>query len=336
MRLALGPPREDRWIPAGVATVLPILAILEVIAWFVLESHYWPGPFAEPIGPFARDDLACLVLGGLYLLNGWIFAPLVFAMVVAADPEAPEPLGEQLTFALRATLQVHPLRRLSALVLSGAVLLGPLYAMAKSDDPWMILVTLGMFCAYVPIASALLVSRYAEVRDRIAGDAARVLRVPGPLVVFVGSAALLGGFAAWHASLSELLVLVALWFGVGLAFSSFVGAHRLGRLRVDGEVAPGRRALEGVVRGGHFHAGELRFALPEARADLAGPHTLVGDFAARREGFRESADQPWPRHGRLHPGELDACIERSVRRASARAWLLTGGAAAVAILSLVT
>ncbi len=338
VQAAFGTTSRDWGAPMGVAVGALVLAILVAGSWAVMLDQLWPryDVITEPLLPFmGRDETLAAGLVGLYLFCGWLLTPVLFLAVIACDPLAPRSWSDRMTRALRATFRLPVWVRLVAIGLSGVVLVGPLALFLVLDDPALLLVLLGCWVVHLPILSALLVSRYAAVRDELASDQVRVLHVPGMLVLFGLVAAALSGWALLSASLSSLVVLALGWFVSALCVYGYVGAHRMGRLGRGDIRAPGRRAIEGVARGGRLHADDgvvLRMPSTDAAAAIDGEtYTLIGDFAAYRESFRESADQPWPRRATLRAGRIVDAMESRIQRAIWRTWLALGGVTAVAV-----
>jgi len=339
VRLAFGATAEDGWgPPMGVAVGVLFLAVAVVGGWNEMVDHFWPrfdwhGP--PPIPFIEREQLIAAGLVVLYLLAGWLLTPVLFVAVVACDPAAPRSWRDRLTRALRATLRSSVWARLGAIALSAVVLVGPVVAMLLVDEPILLLVIFVCWSLHLPVVSALLVSRYAAVRDELASDEVRVLRVPGLLIGFALVAALFSAGALFRGGLAQIVVLSLGWFLTSLAFYGYVGAHRMGKLAGGERRAPGRRAVEGSVQGARFRTVDgLSFAIPPAQATELFPgsgYTLVGDFGAYRESFRESADQPWPEGGRLHRGRVAELMEGRVQRAVWRTWVALGCVTVIAV-----
>ncbi len=337
VRFAFGATAKHGWAaPMGVAVGALVIAVLVVGAWFGMVERVWPsyGVVTPPL-PIARDALLVLGLVPLYLLTGWLLTPVLFVAVVASDPAAPTSWRDRLTRALRATLRLPFWTRLGAIALSGVVLVGPLILLMLARAPGFALLLLGSWCLPLPVLSALLVSRYADVRDELDRDEVRVLRVPGMLILFAVVAAASSLGALFRGSLLQLVFLGFGWFLSVLAFYRYVGAHRIGKLAGGDVRAPGRRAVEGTVRGRRLVTADgLAFTIPAERSVglvAEEPYTLVGDFGAYRESFRESADQPWPKGATLRRGRLADLMERRMQRAVWWTWLALGCVTVLAV-----
>ena len=341
VRTAFGATSRDWGVPIGVAIGALVLAVLVAGSWVALLDQLWPGhDLVTPslLSFITRQELLAAGLVGLYLLCGWLLTPLLFVAVIACDPSAPRSWPDRMTRALRATFRLTVRARLGAIVLSAVALVGPLALLLVVPEPTLLLLVFGGWCVCLPILSALLVSRYAAVRDELASDEVRVLHVPGLLVLFGTVAAAFSVLALRAGSLTTAGVLAVGWFVTALSFYGYVGAHRMGKLASGDIRAPGRRAIEGVVEAGLFRtlAGvDFRVPPAELAALRTGEmHTLVGDFSAYRESFREGADQPWPRGARLTPGRIVDLMETRIQRTIWRTWLALGAVTIVAVVAV--
>jgi hypothetical protein len=341
VRLAFGSTGRGWGAALAVAVGALVLAVLVAGSWVSMVDHLWPRAdlvTPPPIPFLERDELIASGLLVFYLLIGWLLTPVLFVAVIACDPAAPRSWRDRLSRALRATFRLPVWARLGALLLSALVLVGPLLLFLVRDDPALLMVVFACWSAHLPVLSALLVSRYAAVRDELASDEVRVLHVPGLLILFAVVAAALSVPAFFRGSLAQLLVLAIGWFVGALAFYGYVGAHRMGKLAGGDVRAPGRRAVEGTIEDRRLRTAEgLAFAIPPERAETLSPgvpYTLVADFGAYRESFRESADQPWPKGGVLHEGRLADLLEERVQGAIWRTWLALGAVTVIAVATI--
>ena len=333
MELAFGESRRGWAAPGAIGTLVVLLALLVAGVWFGLVDQVLGGGSVVVAGAgFRRDGVAFMGLLPVYLLTAWLLTPVLFFAAVCADPRGPVSVRDRMTAALRVTVGVPVLSRLGALLVSAAVLLGPLLAAVFTDDGRFLALLALCWCGHLPLLSALLVSRYALVRDELASDRIRVLRVPGMLLLFGALAGVLSAGALWTATLLQAAALGLAWFATVVAFQGFVRAHRLSLLPTGTEAAPGRRAVAGAVDGTLFRAADGRtFAMPSDRAVGNGRCVLVGEFLPPREGFRQSAHQPWPRGGQTHSGTLDDVLEHDIQQASWRTWLGLAAVTGVAV-----
>lgn len=339
VQTAFGTARKDWGAPMAVAIGSLVLAALVAGSWAVMLDQLWPSydvVGVEPLVPFLdRDQVVAGGLVVLYLVCGWLLTPVLFIAVIACDPNAPRSWPDRMTRALRATFRLSVGARLAAIAVSGVVLVGPLALFLVLDDPEMLLVIFGSWAVPLPILSALLVSRYAAVRDELSSDEVRVLHVPGLLILFGSVAATFSVFALLEGPLVTNVALGVAWFVSALCFTGYVGAHRMGRLARGDIRAPGRRAIEGVVAGGRLRtdAGVV-FRVPAAKVAALfedETYTLVGDFGAYRESFREGADQPWPEGAQLRRGRITDLMEARIQRAIWRTWLALGAVTVTAV-----
>lgn len=302
-------------VPVLVAGALYVLALLVGLG------------LAVGIGGRGSPE-ALVFLPLVYVLLGWVAAPVLFFAVLSVDPLAPESASARITLALRLTERVPARRRATALVASAVALFGPLALLAASNAAaWPLLLTWVGFSVYPVIASALLVRTYLYVRPALTEDDAGPLpAAPGHLRVHALLALGLTAVALPEVSHFTLVLLVLVAGLAAQAFQELVRAHQLGRLEtLAPDAPPGRRAFTGRLtaltpEGGRVEDGSRAIAFgPQRRRRgtirLGDTVTLVGTFSPQPEGFRVSGRRSAPADATLYAGGLPAVLRTRVRRA---------------------
>lgn len=299
-------------------------------------------------GQSERFTAALMTLPIPYAISAWVLTPVAYLLVLLVDLDAPKSLRHLIPLALRVASEVPILHRIAAVLLSGAILVGPVVLSAYVIDHAYstagagVLAGVLMIPLFIPVATALLVSSYSRVRHDLNSYQGHLPNFPTgllllTLVTFGASA--VAAATGLHQPLSMLLLALA-WFAIVAALFSFLSAHRIRCLDPMREgAAPGKRALEGVLlRNGKnvFVAGNLRFPIPShALGDhtkSGEPMTLIGNFAATTQAlFRDRAEQDWPKGGTLHASSLDTLIRGRVRFAT---WVSYSALAAAGVLAI--
>lgn len=343
--LAFGEARKSR-LPTVVGTLMTVLA--------VATAFFWVEQVTRALHPSSdANRIAMFSLPCVFIIVGWVLAPFVFAAVLAVDARGPSGLRRLSVVALRVTQEIPARRRLLALVAAASTLFAPLLAslVFPSIDTlllsgWLLIAV----SAFLPIASALLVSTYAGVRDDLHEFEGRLPRAPSGLVVFAMGCLCVSILAVLRGTPTSMLVLLVLWLAIAHAASVFVRAHQLRRLENFREgLPPGRHAFEGSLRihgsdwreGARVVAGDVFLNVaPDARVvgnreDLieGTKVTVVGDFTSANVGFREGAARPWPKRAQLVVGTLDRVIDRTTLHATRVAYTALTAASVFAAIT---
>ncbi|MEM9068451.1 MAG: hypothetical protein AAGE52_08090 [Myxococcota bacterium] len=326
-RLAFRIRPRSSWVPGVTATVLAPLSLAVAGGWVSAVQGWLHYGY--------RFDMhaSLLTLPLIYVVAAWIAAPLLFLAVLSIDPRSPRSLRERLPLAMRITSEVPLGNRIKAIVISGVFLLGPVVAAVSFPQglirSFSILATIVALVAFLPVASALLVSAYAKAKDAPSEDHHRPLRFPTGLVFLLLTAIALTTYTLVDTSPLESwpLAYFVAWTGFLIALSRQIRAHRLRSLdRFREDAAPTKCAVEGTLvihddhatvetSAGSFHVprNAPTWGALEPRAQV----TLVGTFGGNLGGFRDSAKHPWPDDGVLYAGTVNSVIKQHVDRASA-------------------
>lgn len=336
------------------SSVLSPLLIFALAFGAVLVCGGWVGLLEEGLhGHFSsahRFTIALMTLPIPYAICAWVLTPVVYLIVLLVDIDAPKSLRHLVPLAVRVASEVPIRHRVLAVLLSGAVLLGPVAAAAymldgtySSTTEASVFMALFTIPVFTPIASALLVSSYSRVRHDLDSYQGHIPNLPTGLLLLTLVTFAISGLAATMGldQPGSLLLLALAWLAILAALLSFLSAHRIRCLDPHKEGAgPGKRALEGVLQRAAAQntlvAGNLRFPIPDHAlsdtVETGSALTLVGDFAATTHAlFRDRAEQEWPKGGTLHASTLDALIRGRVRFATWVSYISLAAAGVIAI-----
>ncbi len=319
-------PRPTAW--AGfVATGLSIFSILVFVGWTVFAREYHMGIFEFPMTSMGVARTAMILLPIPYALFAWVVGPLLVSAVLALDPKGPHNggwrgVGHLLALSVRVTAEIPMRIRIAGVTCTGALLMSPVVWAALDGDPFAGMSTywiIGALMLFLPMASAFLITGYAAARSVLGRYQVSVGRFPGSLVA-LGILALTVTCVVLSegVSLVTTLALALAWLATLVAIR--VALRRL-VLRYYEDGASGRCALEGRIEhaGRRFRAPGVEFEVPAnfpvTISTKATEVTLVGNFAPRRGGFRESALQSWPADAELLEGTVAAILAQRAGKA---------------------